>query len=432
MNKFENTEFNPNRVALPSNDFFSFLEGEVYYIGALQNGEYSRYIKAGEEVLTYDAFQKTKFLFRWNETGYVICNADKPEQVLTLRPMNEPGKYIISTEIFQNRADQLWDILPHYNKEGENDGIAIRSERKFSGSHIYIGWDKYSVTASRVSDETTNLALCPLSDWVTFGLACMQYLGWSYSTESDVGRALNNYYNNIRLNISPENALLYHNIGLIVNQSGGNFRQLHYADVFMSEVACEVIAVCNAIRMATGRFDEMNLDFFKLSLEFELSGLYKNSFKKFIVDTGSAFGIKRLASISTRDGGWGGDPDKIASCLEGHNIKFETVHSKDKLPSKDKKTDGCVSMGDELLNNSICGIVSYKFSTFHQAIHTFACTRDGNQIQTFNKESGHTPADNYLNRGTTPKQRGLYASLAELFSYDKDSRYYVGYFLKEQ
>ena len=59
MNKFETNEFNPNNVPLPANDFFSFLDGEVYYIGALQDGEYSRYIKTGEEVLTYDAFQKT-------------------------------------------------------------------------------------------------------------------------------------------------------------------------------------------------------------------------------------------------------------------------------------------------------------------------------------------------------------------------------------
>ncbi|MBP1568497.1 MAG: hypothetical protein J6U36_07650 [Oscillospiraceae bacterium] len=431
MNKFETREFNPNNVPLPANDFFSFLNGEVYYIGALQDGEYSRYIKTGEEVLTYDAFQKTKFLFRWKESGYVICLAEDPSTVITLRNSNEPGKFFISAERYQNRADQIWDILPHFDENGDPDGLAIRSERKYSGSHIYIGWDKYSVIAVRGSDETTSLALCPLSDWVTFGLACMQYLGWSSSTENDVGRALNNYYNNIRLNISTENALMYNNVGLIVNQSGGNFTQLHYADVFMDGVACEVIAVCNAIRLATGSFDEMNHDFFKLAVEFELSGLYKNSFKKFIVDTGSAFGIKKLASINTRDGGWGGDPDRIASCLEGHNIRFETVHSRDKNLSKDKKLDGNVLKSDELIRDSLSAIISYKFSTFHQAIHTFACTFAGNELQTFNKFSDHTPGDNYLNRGTTAVQRGVYETLSSLFAYDKDSKFYVGYFLKK-
>ncbi|WP_044973699.1 hypothetical protein [Ruminococcus sp. HUN007] len=431
MNKFETPEFNPNNIPLPSNDFFSFLDKEIYYIGALQDGEYNRFIKTGEEVLTYDAFQKTKFLFRWKESGYVICTADDPSMVITLRNSNEPGKFFITLERYQNRADQLWDILPHINENNQTDGICIRSERKYSGNHVYIGWDKYSVIAVKGSDKSTNLALCPLSDWVTFGLACMQYLGWSYSTDSDVGRALNNYYSNIRLNISTENALMYNNVGLIVNQAGGNFSQLRYADVYMNDVACEVIAVCNAIRLASGDFDEMNLDFFKLSLEFELSGLYKNSLKKLIVSTGSAFGIKKLSSISTKDGGWGGDPDRIASCLEGHNIKFETVHSKDKTPSKDKKTDGNVLKCDDLIRNSLCAVISYKFSTFHQAIHTFACTYDGQEIQTFNRHSDHTPSNNYLNRGTTTVQRGIYENLSSLFSYDKDSRFYVGYFLKK-
>ena len=156
MNKFETNEFNPNNVPLPANDFFSFLDGEVYYIGALQDGEYSRYIKTGEEVLTYDAFQKTKFLFRWKESGYVICLAEDPSMVITLRNTNEPGKFFISAERYQNRADQIWDILPHYDENGETDGIAIRTERKYSGNHIYIGWDKYSVVAVLGTDDNTN------------------------------------------------------------------------------------------------------------------------------------------------------------------------------------------------------------------------------------------------------------------------------------
>ena len=112
-------------------------------------------------------------------------------------------------------------------------------------------------------------------------------------------------------------------------------------------------------------------------------------------------------------------------------MKFDTVHSKDKNPSKDKKLDGNVVKSDEVLKNTLCAIISYKFSTFHQAIHTFACTYDGTEIQTFNKYSDHTPADNYLNRGTTAVQRGIYETLSSLFAYDKDSKFYVGYFLKK-
>ena len=74
MNKFNSEEFNPHGIPLPSNDFFSFLDNEIYYIGILENHECSRFIKVNEEgkSLTFGESDKTKFLFKWKETGYVI------------------------------------------------------------------------------------------------------------------------------------------------------------------------------------------------------------------------------------------------------------------------------------------------------------------------------------------------------------------------
>lgn len=431
MNKFNSSEFNPHNIPLPSNDFFSFLDNEVYYIGVLENSECSRYIKVNEEgkSLSFGDSEKSKFLFRWKETGYVICYADNPSMVLTIRSSNIPGAFTISPEKYQNRADQIWEILPFENEH--TSGIAIRSAMKQGGAHLYIGWDNYSVIATRNMQVNTSLMLCPLSsEWVTFGMACMQYLEWIYVTDSDIKKALGNYYTNSRINISPENALLHSGTGVIVNQSGGNFGKLRYADVFMDKTACEVIAVCNAIRLANKDFDETNSDFFKIALEFELSGLYDNSLKKFVVSTGSMLGIKKLSSIDTSGGSWGGDPEKIGYCLEAHNISFTTVNAK-KQPgmSKAKKAEEAVKKMENSLDNAVCAVISYNFNTLHQAIHTFTCDINGKNITALNRYSDYTPADNYNNPNTDNLHRSIFSSISDTIRSEKEALFSVGYII---
>ena len=430
MNKFNSEEFNPHGIPLPSNDFFSFLDNEIYYIGILENHECSRFIKVNEEgkSLTFGESDKTKFLFKWKETGYVICCADNPSLVLTMRPGTIPGSFFISPERYQNRADQIWEILPY--KDSNSHGISIRSAMKQSGGYIYIGWDSYSVSPLRDMQEHTSLVLCPLSDWVTFGMACMQYLEWIYVTDNDIKKSLRNYYSNIRVNISAENAMLHNGTGVIVNQSGGNFSLLHYADVFMDGVACEVIAVCNAIRLVTRNFDETNADFFKLAVEFELSGLYDNSFKKLIVNTGTMLGIKRFSSISTLDGGWGGDPEKIGNCLEAHNINFRMINAKKRHSlSKSKNSEEALTLMEKSLEGASCAIVSYNFDSLHQAIHTYTCNLSDGKITALNRYSNYTPEQNYKNPDSDDLNRSIYSSLSETVKSEKDARFSVGYIL---
>ncbi len=433
MNKFNSADFNPENVTIPSNDFFSFLDNEVYYIGALEQGECSRFIKANEEgkVLTYDSSSKNPFIFKWKGTGYVICTGNDPSMVLTLKAANEPGRFMVSVEKYQNRSDQIWDVVAYRGDSSGPSGVSIRSAIKQSGGYIYIGWDSYSVTATREMQTNTSLMLCPLSSsWINFGMACMQYLGWITVTEEDVTKALNNYYSNILTNISPENAILCNGTGLIVNQNGGNFSRLHYADVFMSEVACEVIAVCNAIRMVTGDFDENNFDFFKLTVEFELSGLYRNSFKKFIVNTGAAMGIRKLSSVTTSAGGWGGDPEKIGNCFEAHNIKFKSIHIKDQRGmTKDTKSAEAMLKINTELEDAVCAVVSYNFSTLHQAIHTFMCVSSNEGTATFNRHCAYTPSGHYNNMALRPNERGVYSSITEAVSSEKDAWFLTGYLL---
>lgn len=433
MSRFNTAEFNPHNASIPSSDFFSFLDNEIYYIAALENSECSKFIKLNEEsrIFTYDNFFRTKFLFRWKETGYVICTADNPSMVLTLKMDSEPGKFHITTERYQNRADQIWEILPHLSGS-DPYGLSIRSASRQSGEHIYLGWDRYFLTASRGRKENTSMMLCPLSEWITFGMACMQYLGWIYVTDNDVKKTLKNYYSNVMTNITAENALLYNGVGLIVNQSGGNFKSLNYGDVYMNDVACEVIAVCNAIRLSTSDFDENNNDFFRISAEFELSGLYKNSFKKMIVNTGTALGIKKLSSISTSTGSWGGDPDKIGNCLEAHNIPFKKIHIKDQNSiSRSKKSEAAMLLMDKEITDSICAVVSYNFDTLHQAIHTFACISVNDSVQTFNRYCDHTPYGNYLNSGLTENKKGIFKNITQSVSSEKDALFYVGYLIKK-
>jgi len=432
MINYNTKDHNPNGVSIPADDFFSFLDKEIYFLGSPESSECRSFLNIDDDnsTVTLDSFRRSKLLFCWRENGYVICNAQKPDHVLTIRYSYETDSYFISCEPDCKTPEQLWDITA-YNEGKSGYGISVRSASKFREGSLYISFDKHGISLTENKKKSTRLMLCSLSDWTNFGLACMQYLGWIYITGSDVKKAISNYYHNISANLSSENILSLGSTELIVYQSGGNFRGLRYVDVSMDGVACEAIAVCNALRLLKTSGDSENKDFFRITAEFELSGLYDNFLKKLIVNAGTALGIKRLSSISTLGGSWGGDPDKIKYCLEAHNVLFKSIHIKDRFPLMSRRKKSCASLKlmDEGLKDSVCAVVSYNFSTLHQAIHTFSCIPSDNKLRAFNRFCNHSPSVNYLNEKADDRSREIYSSLSDALIDSSEPWFYTGYLL---
>lgn len=231
-----------------------------------------------------------------------------------------------------------------------------------------------------------------------------------------IKRACMNYYQNLHTGLAPENFLTYHHQQLIIYQSGGNFPALKFGEVSMDDTGCEIIAVCNALRLLHEKSPADSSDFFKLAAEFEVSGMYKNIFKKTIVETGKFLGIKQLSQVSTADGAWGSNPLLIANCLTAHKISFRTANSSKQFSQELKK--------------AVCGIVSYRFDTLYQAIHTFACISDNNKIQAFNRFSNHNLKNCYNSPSKSEKDHEIYTDIADALSQSQsDSRFFTGFLL---
>lgn len=433
MKKSNSIEFNPFNKLVPSDDFFSFLDGEVYYIGYVVNGVCEKFIRENKlnHVIAFDGTVKSPFLFEWEGRGYKIRSAENPEFIITLSLSDIGNLGYITLERDENSPNQIWDVLV-YDHGKSGFGISIRSLIPFSSGHIYLGCTDYNVSAEYDIQINTCLMLMPVSEWLGFGMICMQYLNWIFVTEADVNKALNNYFSNMNTKLSPDCILSYNNLQLIVNQSGGNFPRLHYADVTMDKVACEAIAVCNAIRIVRNKTNPSNSDLFRLVAEFELSGLYKNSLKKLVVFAGSAFGIKTFSKLDDSEGSWGGDPDLIGFCLEAHGIKFRQIHIKNcaRLQSRNKKSENCLIEFDEEIIKADAGIVSYNFDKLNQAIHTFACKYEGDLLKTFNRLSNHTPEGDYLNTEKSDVEREIYKSVSQALSPKVSyGAFYTGYLI---
>lgn len=429
---YNSPEFNPFGVSVPSYDFFSFLNDEIYYIATLENFQCDKFIKIDQDshVLMFDNAGMSKFIFRWMNTGYKICSYDDPLYVLTLAFSAEENLFYVTMEQDANLPEQLWDVLS-YNSGKTGYGISIRSAYTFPDTFLYLGCSSFKVSVSSNCADNTCLMLCPIADWITFGMASMQHLKWIYITDWDIQKSFNNYFYNMNINLAPENILNVNNLNLIVDQYGGNFTKLKFVDVTMDKVICETMAVCNALRISNRFYTLDNTDFFKLAVEFEISGLYKNAFKKMLVNAGFSLGLKNLSDISNSEGGWGGDPDKIGLCLTAHGANIKTIHIKDmpSLYSKTKKSENAVRLLDESIKDAAAAVISYNFDKLHQAVHTFTCMPENGKLRTFNRFSDHTIADNYLKEYANDTTREVYKSPSHALSFSNNARFYVGYLI---
>lgn len=452
----------PDPLVAPEvlNGAYDFLDGEIYYIAKMVGMWPEDYLdvknsstSAGAHLITYNftGGDNQKFRFEWCDTGYKIHALNNENLVLTLN-LNSDNTYSVYMGNDLDEQGQIWEVLPYNNGSegllGEN-GLVIRSKVLYYenedtiGKPLYISYEnsEISVTTDRI--HYTRFMTCAIADWTRFGDAYMQYLGWTYNASSDIKRAFLNYWCNNYTGLSSDNLLNYNGVEVLVDQYGGNFPLLSFADVTMDEVCCEVMATYNALVMYDNSND--NYDFFKIAVEFELNALDDSFWKQSGVDVLQFYNVKDVAGLSSMDGGFGCRREKIADCLDSYNIPYISYATEEYdtlLTSSDEaariaaqKIDygmlNPVSI-DGIQYTTICGIVSYQFDTFHFAAHTFAISPYYGKIKAFNRYSNHTIADCYLTTdpSKTDSDKEIYSSIdSEILSGSHDPRFEMGYLL---
>lgn len=367
------------------NNIGSILDQEIHYLTSV-----------------YNHLIKFKIRFIWCGNGYKVCAADNRNFVLTLDRRSQ-------TVSMQNKYDlknQIWNIEPH------------KTSRSFSlkNDQYFLCIKNGSFQISDRHSRYSHLTLSPVCGWIRFGALMMQYLGIIHVTDHDVTRAIDNYNRNIKINFSDNNKLRYNGNTIIIFQSGGSFSKLRFAESSMNNTSCEIMAVCNAIRLLTGKSSYKNYDFFRLSAEFEISGLKHSAVKKAIVTGGKKIGIRLLDRVPTNDGCWGGDPVSIRKCLSAYNIQFTVFHNLTHL--------------DNNLLDGKCAVISYSFDILHQAIHTFSGIRSEGRFQAFNRFSDHSAELNYLNTEVPFEKREIFKNPSDsVLRYNCNNRFIVGYLL---
>ncbi len=248
----------------------------------------------------------------------------------------------------------------------------------------------------------------------------MEYLGWCDYVDSPafdygVKRAIDNYFYNANIELAPENKIDYNESDLVVLQFSQGLARLRFADTTMDHVACEVMATYNAMCFSNGNNDDV--DFFKLSAEFEISGIRHNMFA-WLPD--SILDNSDEAYLVTREGGFGSDPLKIKNCLISYDKQFYEIYVDykyaftDASPLKKKHSENCEGLQNMCINGKGT-IVSYVFDKVK--IHTFAVEYDTGE---------KLPLTTY-NRRNDEEAKMSYGSIEEAIGAD---RYYLsGYVL---
>ncbi len=400
-----------------------YLDNETYYLYN-KNGIMKKYISVHKSSLAFSGFKKTAFTFRYGTKGYILSAEGKYLSVKTENSSSAPSLFLSDSD-----SDACEWIAEAFDESTRFGGISIRLSEKINDRYYYLSG------ASELSEKTDSLPIIPenLTKWVLFGSIYMQYLGWIRCTDSNVSKTIRNYSHNVLTGFSSVNTARLNNTKVLINQSGGNFPKLKFASVSMNHVICEVIAVCNLLRLSGYSKCVDNTDFFRLAAEFEISGLYKPTGKKTIVRIGKSLKLRSFERIPTKKGAWGSDPDKIHLCLDAHRIIYKeySINSlRSSAISKEGSENKAISgFSKELKNNGI-GIISMNFDILYQAIHTFCVFPSGNKLQGVNVFCNHTAKNNYLNPNASYLQRELYDNVDQILKQTKHSRYFTGIIVK--
>ena len=315
-------------------DKYDFLDGETYYLTKMVGiyPEYYMNVKdnstnpgASLIMYNYTGNNNQKFKFEWCDEGYKIHALNNEELVLTLH-LNDDGSYSVFMGNDLNLQGQLWEVLPYNNGAkgllGEN-GLVIRSKVLYYenndtiGKPLYLSYKNNQISVSTDRINNARFMTCAIADWTRFGDAYMQYVGWTYTSNDKINRAMKNYTNNTKIGLKKygddKNIYFYNEKMLVINQSNGNFSDdggLMFADVPMHGVICELMAAFNAATLAGE-----NVNFFKTAAEFEYNALVLD------IVTGGLFSNK---TDYLKDGFYGSNPDKVSDWLDSLNLTYKT------------------------------------------------------------------------------------------------------------
>lgn len=207
-------------------------------------------------------------------------------------------------------------------------------------------------------------------------------IAWKTADEifSVSGKIKSNFDNNCKVGLGDKNYEIYLQKRFVVFQRGGNFDKLFFSRVKMSGVCCEVIAAYNVFVMSG-----VDIDFFKLTAEFEYNAILMPPVIRFI----------------TKRGTWGSDPYIVRHCFERYGISFECF---DVFKDKD-----AVSGFKKAITSARCAFVSYTWKWDRvsikgrkigpgiiKGIHSFMIVseKDGS-IRAFNRYSNHKSSVRY-------------------------------------
>lgn len=202
---------------------------------------------------------------------------------------------------------------------------------------------------------------------------------------------------------------------MLLNQNNGYFPFLKFADSQMNGVICEVIGTYNAICIVNGNTDDV--DFFRLSVEFEINAIQTNYIETFNYGLFGEF-LKSHLDLEEYDddGGLGSNPRKIKNCLNVYNINYTEFDSGrlpfDKHTAKREHQSYSNKIENELKQGK-SAILSYTFNFAN--IHTYALR--------YNSENSFIAYNCYSNDDSPSNASTIINSIG-------DNRYfYVGYVL---
>lgn len=399
-------------------DDYTFLNNEIYNIGQKDSNHYLYKqinvpaITTGNSSVTMNTQSddiSQKFRFKWCQSGgYKIyaLEGEKSNKVLTV-DINDSNKIVVSTD--RNLPEQIWEILPKKSST-ESKGLIFRCKAMDSSGKVnkplYISVNSNGLEAVNSTSDSTNFKLYSLPNWVRFGEAYLNYIGWQDTLDGIVATNFINYFNNKKTGLNSANYAKYNGKQMLIYQKGGAFPDLKFNEVKMDGVCCEIMATYNALTLAGE-----DVDYFKLSLEFEYNATNT-------LEGWTAIFPQQIIHI----GYFGSDPLKIGYCLDAYNVSYKTISS--------ENGDSWIDFENELMNESTAGIFSYKLpenrkDDFYFRIHTFAVVYD-----TSNKSEPFKT----FNYKCKKKQAFDRSSIYDIiFEEKKDkiviNKFYVGYIL---
>ena len=337
-------------------DDYSFLDNETYYIRQSYYDnttqlEYNLLSSLNLEFNINTEDDNQKFRFEWTGKGYkIIPFKDKSgNKVVTLKD-NGTSYDVILDNNTPGSSKQLWEILPAFVKSAssnKSDSLIIRSKYSVKtstgNSSLFLTVDSGKLKAIEDINNINNFVLCSPYNWTRFGEAYMNYYHWEYTDKNTYlsTTSFHNYTYNKNIGIDKKDIIKSVNSNdVYIHQRSANFQKLQYGNYPVSYSGCGIIATYNAMRCAN-----INVDFFKLLLEFEYNAVNNNP--NIAIKLVSELALSNVTSelllsfivVAVLDnpldkyinkkwfGGWGSSVSDIGICLDAYDIKYTTYTS---------------------------------------------------------------------------------------------------------